>query len=190
MSPRTTKQFENIRANKKHLIMEAALDVFAQKSYHGASMNDIAKKAGVSKGLIYNYFESKEALITELVVGSLQHIFDSFEFDLNNITDKEFGEYIIKYFDLLKKNAAFYRTFFGVFMQTEVMEIITPKLMSLLGPYSVGFTKYFESKGFKKPEEESLFFFTMTDGLGIGYLTAGLSKDYCIQRINDIYELN
>jgi AcrR family transcriptional regulator len=46
----------------KSRILEAANKVFAEKGYHEATMDDIAKRLGVSKGAIYLYFPSKEDL--------------------------------------------------------------------------------------------------------------------------------
>ena len=46
----------------KSRILEAANKVFAERGYHEATMDDIAKRLGVSKGAIYLYFSSKEDL--------------------------------------------------------------------------------------------------------------------------------
>lgn len=56
---RTEKTVEN----RREQIMEAALRVFAEKGFAGATNKDIAKEAGITPGLIYHYFESKEALL-------------------------------------------------------------------------------------------------------------------------------
>jgi AcrR family transcriptional regulator len=48
-------------------ILDAALKVFAEKGFAGARMDDIAKRAGVTKGTIYLYFENKEAVFKTLV---------------------------------------------------------------------------------------------------------------------------
>ena len=48
-------------------ILEAALTVFAEKGFAAAKLDDIAERAGVSKGTVYLYFESKEAVFTALV---------------------------------------------------------------------------------------------------------------------------
>jgi AcrR family transcriptional regulator len=48
-------------------ILDAALKVFAQKGFAVARMDDIAREAGVTKGTIYLYFESKEAVFKSLV---------------------------------------------------------------------------------------------------------------------------
>src|ERR1700743_2411208 len=52
-------------------ILDAALKVFAEKGYAGARMDDIARRAGVTKGTIYLYFENKEAVFKTLVRDSI-----------------------------------------------------------------------------------------------------------------------
>ncbi|MGD0864077.1 MAG: TetR/AcrR family transcriptional regulator [Rhizomicrobium sp.] len=52
-------------------ILEAALMVFAEKGYASARMDDIAARAGVTKGTIYLYFDNKEAVFKTLVRDSI-----------------------------------------------------------------------------------------------------------------------
>ena len=47
---------------KRAEIIDAAIDVFSRKGFQGAAVDDIAGAAGVSKGTVYGYFESKEDL--------------------------------------------------------------------------------------------------------------------------------
>ena len=53
-------------SDKRSDVMQAALELIAERGFHGAPMAEIAKKAGVAAGTIYRYFESKDMLITEL----------------------------------------------------------------------------------------------------------------------------
>lgn len=69
--PRTPEDNERIKEEKKEKILMAALTVFAENGLAAARMSDIAKAAGVSYGLVYNYFPSKEQLFIELVNSSL-----------------------------------------------------------------------------------------------------------------------
>jgi AcrR family transcriptional regulator len=48
-------------------ILQAALQVFAQKGYHRASVDDIVHASGTSKGAVYHHFPNKEALFLALV---------------------------------------------------------------------------------------------------------------------------
>src|ERR1700721_373426 len=52
---------------KRRQIMEGARAVFLASGFDGASMNDVARVAGVSKGTLYVYFESKEQLFEALI---------------------------------------------------------------------------------------------------------------------------
>lgn len=56
---RTPKVVED----RREQIIDAAMRVFAQKGYSNATNKDIAREAGITPGLIYYYFESKEALL-------------------------------------------------------------------------------------------------------------------------------
>ena len=58
---------EDLSPEKRAQIMAGAAAVFAQDGYEGASMSRIAAEANVSKGTLYNYFESKAALFAAYV---------------------------------------------------------------------------------------------------------------------------
>src|SRR5689334_21987970 len=48
-------------------ILDGALEVFARKGYHGASVDDIVRASGTSKGAVYHHFPNKEAVFLALV---------------------------------------------------------------------------------------------------------------------------
>ena len=50
-------------ADKRKLILDAAIRVFAEHGYHGARVGDIAEDAGVAHGLLYHYFASKDDVL-------------------------------------------------------------------------------------------------------------------------------
>ncbi|MCB9148397.1 MAG: TetR family transcriptional regulator [Caldilineaceae bacterium] len=52
--------------DKRTAILEATLRLISQYGFHGTAMSKVAKEAGVSAGIIYHYFASKDALIDEL----------------------------------------------------------------------------------------------------------------------------
>jgi AcrR family transcriptional regulator len=56
-------------------ILVAAEEVFARSGYHGASLDDIAQAAGISKALIYEHFSSKRDLHASLVSAHVDEIF-------------------------------------------------------------------------------------------------------------------
>ena len=61
--PRVVPEYKEEAKNR---ILSAANQVFAEKGYRQATMDDVAKKIGVSKGALYLYFASKEELFEEI----------------------------------------------------------------------------------------------------------------------------
>ena len=59
--------------NKRELILAAGAKIFSQKGYHHAKMEEIAVAAGIGKGTVYEYFDSKLQLFQEIIDKSLQH---------------------------------------------------------------------------------------------------------------------
>jgi len=59
---------------RKDEVLDAALELFTEKGFAATRVDDIAQKAGISKGTIYLYFESKEALMEGLIERALSPI--------------------------------------------------------------------------------------------------------------------
>ena len=55
------------KLSAKERILDAALEVFSNKGFHSATTDEIAERAGVGKGTVYRYFETKDKLFAELV---------------------------------------------------------------------------------------------------------------------------
>ena len=53
-------------AEKRRIILDAAVRVFARQGFHTCRVSDIADEAGVAYGLVYHYFSSKEAVLDTL----------------------------------------------------------------------------------------------------------------------------
>jgi TetR/AcrR family fatty acid metabolism transcriptional regulator len=49
--------------DKRQLILDAAIKIFARTGYHGARVSDIAREAGIAYGLVYHYFKNKEQIL-------------------------------------------------------------------------------------------------------------------------------
>ncbi len=52
--------------DRRESILDAALDCFVERGFHGTAIPQIAAKAGIAAGTIYHYFDSKEALVNAL----------------------------------------------------------------------------------------------------------------------------
>jgi AcrR family transcriptional regulator len=61
-------------ADRRSQILEAGLVCFAKRGFHQTSMHDISAEAGISVGLIYRYFENKEAVISAMAARHKEEI--------------------------------------------------------------------------------------------------------------------
>jgi TetR/AcrR family transcriptional regulator, repressor for uid operon len=64
---------------RRNQVLTAAADCFRRKGYHGAGMAEISKTAGMSAGHIYNYFDSKEAIIEAIIQRDMEEMFSVFQ---------------------------------------------------------------------------------------------------------------
>src|SRR5580698_4564481 len=71
MEPNPNTRWRRRKDARPAEILDAALAVFAEKGFSAARMDDIAQRAGVTKGTIYLYFESKDAVFRGLVQESI-----------------------------------------------------------------------------------------------------------------------
>lgn len=69
--PRTETANEKVRAEARERILDAAVKVFARRG-PAATMSEVAEEAGISQGLAYRYFPSKEAILATVVKRSAE----------------------------------------------------------------------------------------------------------------------
>jgi hypothetical protein len=139
MSPRTHRQFNEMREEKRALLMDVALEHFAKEGYYNTPISHIAKHAGISKGLMYNYFESKEDLLTEIINRSMQNLSLYLDPDKDgHLSEEEFELFIRKLFTLLHENQAFWRLFYQLLMQSEVRKLIINATINFMNPEEGG----------------------------------------------------
>lgn len=172
MSPRTQEQFKHLREQKRTYIMEAALEVFASEGFQHASISKIAQKAGISKGLMYNYFESKEDLIRSLLIQGLDHFLVFFDPNKDGIlTEDEFEYFVEESFKLIQSNTEFWTLYFTVIFQPRVVPMIQEELATLSKTYFTKVKQYFSGKGIQDTLAETRFLMAVLDGVALSYLT-------------------
>jgi len=63
--------------DKRRLILDAAVRVFARRGFHHCRVSDVADEAGVAYGLVYHYFSSKEEILNTLFLERWQIMLDA-----------------------------------------------------------------------------------------------------------------
>jgi len=65
--PRTSEENQNIKGARRTDVLRAASRVFAKKGFAAAKINDIAREAGLSHGLVYHYFRTKDDVFAAIL---------------------------------------------------------------------------------------------------------------------------
>ncbi len=169
--PRTKQQYEEIRERKKALILDTALKLFATEGVHSTSISKIATRAKISKGLMYNYFSSKDELISQLIIRGMEKLLQSFDPDHDGkLTDEEFNYFVHENFNILKNNLDYWKLYFSIILQPHVYNLVKNDFNDLIHKLMSVLVNYYERKGAEKPEMEAMLFFAMVDGISFQYM--------------------
>lgn len=171
MSPRTQQQLDKIRKERKQAIMDTALETFAEHGYESTSISMIARKTGISKGLMYNYFEGKEDLLTSIMTEGIEEMFSMADPNRDGVLTKEEFEYLIDgMFELMRVKSNFYKLYFSLMMQPSVSKLFMAKMNQVIEPFLKLFVDYYTKKGAKNPMVEAVLVGALFDGIGFNYV--------------------
>ncbi len=194
MSPRTEAQYEMIRNEKKKIIKDAALELFANEGFHQTSIAKIARKAAISKGLLYNYFDSKEQLLSELFQDIMQRIIDLLDPNHDEeITPEEAEHFFDEFFKILVENPKEWRLFYQLTMQKDVMDfLLKESTHSKIQSNQQIIFNYFMKQDFNDPELAIIMFSSIFKGFTMMYAFAPeMFSDELLERfkqkIKDIF---
>ncbi len=171
LMPKTPEQYKVQRDEKAQLIMENALELFARKGFYSTSVSEIAKAAGISKGLMYNYFQSKDQLLIEILKKGFYEYVSVFFPNENEEPLVESLTYIVnETINIAKANPHFWKMYFVITTQPGVAEIAHQEMMNYTQPMVRALESFFRNKGSKKPDIEISVLSAMLDGLVMNYI--------------------
>ncbi len=183
MSPRTKEQVEEIREASKSKILEAALELFAMSGYDSTSISKIAEKAGVSKGLMYNYFTSKE----DLLKGLIDHMNKEESNIMGEVMDEDPSkmlENIIRlFFRELRDNYQHWVFISKLVLQIDKFDFIKSLATDKYNNYLALFEQLLTAIGISNPGGESKLLGALFDGIGYQYII--IQSDYPLDEIED-----
>jgi len=195
------------------LIMDVALEHFANEGYYRTTVDHIARHAGISKGLLYNYFESKESLLSEIIARSVSEVYTYFDIDKDgSLSEEEFEFFVKRVVFMLKEKQSFWRLYLQLMMQNDVRELLLKSFINSdsLKQYSLlnkaelfvseilkTLTDYFIRKKKTKgpdydPTLEMNMFMISLKGLAISYIYLDeadvTNYDKTVNRIIELYK--
>ncbi len=173
MSPRTAKQNKQLREQKEAQIIEAALIIFSEQGYGSTSMQSVSKAAGVSKGNLYNYFDSKEALLKRIILNGLEKIMLLYTKTVKIENETQFEKLLRGNFEMLRKKQAFWKLFYNLVTQPKVQQLFNKIFSSFFESYMSLYVTYYQNKGEKDPEAVALLLGAGIDGISLAYSMMG-----------------
>ncbi|MFH1112945.1 MAG: TetR/AcrR family transcriptional regulator [Pseudomonadota bacterium] len=92
-------------------ILQAALEEFSERGFHPSTIDSIAERAGIAKGTVYRYFNTKEGLFTALKEDTMTEFVELAREDLSQQDDilKIIESVIRMYLSFFEKNSAFFK---------------------------------------------------------------------------------
>jgi AcrR family transcriptional regulator len=172
--PRTAQQFEEQREESRARILAHALELFAWHGYEGTSVRMIARAAGISQGLMYNYFASKDELLRAIFQRSVQDILDIFARATQEEPDPRRAlERIIRLsFDTIRHHTAFWKLSYVVRLQPAASASLTEELPVWTESIRQAIEAQFRAIGVDRPATQAMVLFALIDGVGHQYVLA------------------
>ncbi|RLD24698.1 MAG: hypothetical protein DRI70_07985, partial [Bacteroidetes bacterium] len=177
--------------------MEAALELFALEGYTHCTISRLASETGISKGLMYNYFESKEALLAAIIEHGMTELMNLFDPDHDGVLEsEELVDFIRKIFSAMREHQEFWTLFISVILQPKVKEHLKDKpVVHYMQQFTSMLMVYFEKKGFEDPYLEVITLSALIEGFGVlmiyAYPAIELPKELLNKfenRIIDMYQ--
>ena len=172
MSPRSKAQIEEIRTASKKRIMDAALELFAYKGYSATSISHISKAAEVSKGLMYNYFESKEHLLKEVVKDAINigmDIFEHPEVEFESVAE-EIHSIVDSIVNHVIRNKSYWKAISSLAFQPDALDHVTDIIEQHSRWGIQKGTELFSQLDIDNPMSHSMLFGAALDGMFLHYI--------------------
>ena len=185
MSPKSKEQFQEIRQKSMANIKQVALELFAHNGFHSTSISQIAKEAGISKGLMYNYFHGKEDLLKSIITdviemgGKLVEV----HFHKSQNPFEQIKGIIESTTEMVKTDLHYWKLLTSLVFQTDALkgveDLIKRKQEMAIGQM----VDLFERLGAKQPKKEAFYFGAVLDGMVIHYMQ--MEEDYPLDEMKD-----
>jgi AcrR family transcriptional regulator len=188
MCPRKREDNEKIREQASARLLQGALKVFAKHGYHASSMSEIATEAGVSKGLAYHYFASKEELLVSIAEQRLQQYLPLFK-GLNEIVDPEerFNFLINFVSDELVQKTDELRFYNALYLHADGVRAIGKAMQKYQAQFDQQFLteeKLLKDLGFGNPKLEAVFLRSIIQGISLEYMLS--PNDYPLEEMKEM----
>ncbi len=176
----------DVAAERKDQIVRATVDCITKYGYHNFSMQDVARTAGVSKGIIHYYFLNKDELmmsVLDKVAGDIERVLQS---EMQSIPDakRKLEVFIDVCFDIVRSTKEYYQVNMDFWTQInqkeEVRKVIARHYAKFRETAAVVIKEGMASGVFRQvdPKEYGSYVVAVIDGLSLQWLFDEHAFDY------------
>ncbi|GAA6616893.1 TetR/AcrR family transcriptional regulator [Scytonema sp. NUACC26] len=173
--PRTPAENDRIRRATTEQILKAAMSLFCEKGYYSTSIEDVAKQAQISKGLLYHYFKGKEDLLSAIVDMRINDVLEVMNAAAAKPTPTEQIRHIAEgALEDVRRKPEVFRFYLNLFTQPKFDPIVAKYSQKLMDEQARQFevqTEMFTKLGVENPRERSLYFSSTLQGIMLMFST-------------------
>lgn len=171
-------KFESLQEEKKQRILNAAIEEFAVNGYDKASTNSIVKKANISKGLLFHYFESKKNLFLYIfdycITNLIEKYYQAKELESEDIFER-FMRMSVKKMKIIQEEPHMNKLVFSAFtnMPEELKQELSERYNNYISKYLHKIFENVDTSKFRKgidPKKAIEVIIMCMDGLSSKYL--------------------
>ncbi len=145
--------------------------LFETNGYFATTVEQIAEQAGVSKGLVYNYFSSKEELLAALIHDATAKMASvAATLEPGDSHEESLSLFIDRYFNLLKAERRFLKLQLTLMLMPELSEIVFEPQQERAALLLATLNAWFRQAGAPQPKRKARVLLAMLDGVALHYL--------------------
>jgi AcrR family transcriptional regulator len=162
-----------MRTRSRSAIVSAALELFAKKGFSATTTDEIARKAKVSKGLIFSYFPSKEDLLINILDDSIERWFSHFkEVERGRTPQEKFNLLIDGWLDLILKEPLIVRLGLQLNLDDTFRSVVKKKGDEYINRFFSSVRDLLTKLGSKNPDLDCYLLMFFFDGVTANYTVA------------------
>jgi len=155
-----------VQDSGRQRILQSAIELFARQGYSATSVRQIAKAAGVSPSLLYNYFDGKETLLGAIFLESVAQVQASLEAAAGGAGRPERVEHLVRgAFTAVRERLPFWRVLYRLRGEPEVIAGLGEHLRVWTDSVRDSIEALLQDSGSANPRLEALALFGAIDGV-------------------------
>lgn len=155
----------------KQKLLNAALNLFESQGYFSTTIEQITVEAGVSKGLVYNYFRSKEELLSALVENATVAMLSTAnELMAPQTVEESFSQFIDSFFGFLKTERRFLKLQLTLLLMPELQQIVSAPQRRRANLLLDTLCRWFREAGTRDARKKARILLAALDGVALHFL--------------------